>query len=48
MAKETIASRLRTLIAGGLTSPFAIGVATGIEEKEITLILVECRRDREP
>jgi hypothetical protein len=30
MAKDTVASRLRAFLSGGIITPFAIGVATGI------------------
>lgn len=33
--------RLRAFLASGLTSAFAIGVATGISEKEMALLLIE-------
>jgi hypothetical protein len=41
MSEETVASRLRAFLSAGLTSTFAIAVATGISEKEMTLILGE-------
>jgi len=41
MAKDTVAARLRAFLSGGITTPFAVGVATGISEKEMALILVE-------
>jgi len=41
MPNNLVSTRLRDFLSSGLTTTFAIGVATGIEEEEIARVLLE-------